>query len=82
MSAPFSNSTVICSHPYMVQMFFKTVTQSKNCIALNHLPENGPDHIMFNVVAATQTNANLFILYVLSIAHSQSHKISTRHVTE
>ena len=64
----------------MVQMYFETVTLFESCIALNQLPEYGLAHIRFKLVAAKQTNANQFILYVLSIADSDTHQISTWHI--
>jgi len=66
----------------MVQVNFETVTQAESCIAPNHLPGYGQDHIMFKLVAATQTNAKHLILYVPSIANSQNHQISNRHVID
>ena len=68
--------------PYMVQIYFRTVNQTEFFNTLKDLSDYGPDHIKFNVVPATQTNANHFILHVLSIADSEIHQISTWHVID
>ena len=78
----FSPFSVTSKHPYMVQMHFETVTQSKYSIALNHVSEYGPDHMRFKLVPATQSNANHFILYVVSTAYSQTQQVSIRHVID
>jgi len=51
----------------------------KPLVALNNLPKHVPEHMRFNLVTATETNANHFILNFLSTAFSQYPQICTRH---
>jgi uncharacterized membrane protein YecN with MAPEG domain len=63
----------------MVHMYLKTVTQTKPSIALNNFPEYIPDHIRFELVTASQTNAYHLILHILGITDPQAHQIPIRH---
>ena len=60
----------------MVQMNFQTVSQTKPSIALNDFGNNFPNQIRFQLVTASETNVNYFILHILSVSNSQPHQIS------